>query len=783
MKKTIKAYFPLLLMALLMACSNDDDSIVIRPPISLSEDVVELEPTGRYYSVFATIPSGVKGVSVECDAPEWLWLDADTVAHDGMIEFYADDNTGASGRTAVLTIMSNGQSAATIKVHQAGLADTARVENGEAAAYKKFMLGYGYNIFKDYMSTKSSTKQVIDYSNAESSMQMALYGKEEVEHITANTLYQMAEIMTRKQEKSSSGVCGSKNTKTRFEQNGKITIDEAWFTYIRLKRTSAVSAIDFGQLQYLMGQGMDVFTPDFRKAYNEIISNQSDKSIDDMLKDFGTHLIVSSELGGSMDVTISFRRNMSGDLNQRAEDFSGYFLKNEAKTFNDNDVLTNIDSNEKGTSAYTIVGGSEATRKAIVDGINGTNKRISPADLLSWQNTLNLNGISDIVSHDGLVPVNFQTIPIWQLFPQNLHGKILAGVLRTAAASGNDALSDFKTQTDLYAIPLKKDDKTDIDFMKFNNGADATLVRVLYASHQESGQLMPTLEICNEYVPAIRGDRRINVVYAIRNGRTFHGAGLFPGDGEGNPPAWLTFSDGEVYVNPIEGKSAYETIDTVYYLHGNIYETDLGIHPPVAKRQSVNDQMLKFYSTTYPIVKIGSGYWTRSCMSVDMKYSHQKFNNNGILYANYLQENNSGDRQTFFAWYGKFYGDDEDKTTQMRTKWWLPRSEDLQNLQTYIGHNTKALFKEQVSGFDADFNGCYTRYDPRTNKEIGTSMAFHFNNAEEGYLCFIPSRDNDKTAYALVLSPDYHLQSCEIQSTQYSYFTLRLFRTSYFSYL
>ncbi|WP_289479434.1 hypothetical protein, partial [Klebsiella pneumoniae] len=80
-------------------------------------------------------------------------------------------------------------------------------------------------------------------------------------------------------------------------------------------------------------------------------------------------------------------------------------------------------------------------------------------------------------------------------------------------------------------------------------------------------------EVCNEYVPAIRGDKRITIIYGIKNGRTFHGVGFFPGDGEGNPPAFLTFSDGDVYVKPIKEKDAFEKVDTVYYLHGNIYET------------------------------------------------------------------------------------------------------------------------------------------------------------------------------------------------------------------
>ena len=63
------------------------------------------------------------------------------------------------------------------------------------------------------------------------------------------------------------------------------------------------------------------------------------------------------------------------------------------------------------------------------------------------------------------------------------------------------------------------------------------------------------------------------------------------GDGAGNPPAFLTFSDGDVYVMPIKGKDAFERVDTVYYLHGNIYETNLGIDTPVPYNQKIVDIM------------------------------------------------------------------------------------------------------------------------------------------------------------------------------------------------
>ena len=108
----------------------------------------------------------------------------------------------------------------------------------------------------------------------------------------------------------------------------------------------------------------------------------------------------------------------------------------------------------------------------------------------------------------------------------------------------------------LWYLPLTRDRKHLICLLytsqdsrfSFSNTdkSNTSLVKIYYVNN------VPVLEICEEYVPKIRSDQRIQVFYPIYLGKTNHSQGLFPGDGEGNRPASIAFYEGDCYVTPIE---------------------------------------------------------------------------------------------------------------------------------------------------------------------------------------------------------------------------------------
>ena len=791
--KGLKGIFVILHALFLVASCIDgyEDIVPEIKDIEVSESEVTIPISGNYYSLQAR--AGMDSRLCATSDSEWVILNSDSIAADGYFEFYVCENTEPIGRDATIRITDQTTTGniAEVKIHQQGPNESDT--NAETATADAFRIGYGYNIFKNYMDDKSKTKPILDLSRTElqNIIQMSLSNREEVEHITANTLEEMAQLLTSKETESSSSVLGNKNTTSRFTQNGNISKDESWYSYIRLYRTCALAALDMGMFRHLYDSiGGSIFTDDFQKTYKALLKDKhtpTEKEIDTLLKTYGTHMVVFSEIGGSMDLTLNFKRTMSASLNIRAEDFAGYFFKGENTAYDENDICTNIKSDSTSTSSFKIVGGSKSTLTAISNSINRY-KRINTDELLKWQESLSISSVEDVRKNGtNAVPINFYMVPISSLFPSYMQKYILDGMLRMAEQSVNNNLNDIQACTDKYMIRLK-----DADFMKFETSSDASLVKVVYASNQSKGEMIPVLEICNEYVPVIRGDKRINVIYSIRNGCTFHGAGLFPGDGEGNPPAWLTFSDGKVYVDPIKNKSFSSMIDTVYYMRGNIYETDLGINPPKPKRQKTESHKLKFVGGTksYPVVKIGNGYWTRCDIKESMQWGY--IHKTGkFIYTEEMVEGNIFSRiyytqgKAFMTRNEKFYSN-KWHPVNGRECWYVPCTTDRKELTEYLGKNHKSLFINQQSGFDAEFNGRCTNVDPDTG--LSLSVLRQLEKNERCYVVFKDvetdvSADKVVGASVLVINPDYTWESVSDEETRSYYYPSRLFRTSRYNYI
>lgn len=152
------------------------------------------------------------------------------------------------------------------------------------------------------------------------------------------------------------------------------------------------------------------------------------------------------------------------------------------------------------------------------------------------------------------------------------------------------------------------------DILKFGQSNSSTLVKVGY--HNQ----IPKVEICNEYVPEIRGDQRVNVIYPIYKEQTNIRRGIFIGD-KSTPPSEVMFDNvGGCYVRPLEGYRIGDKLSELYYIDGAFYTTNMGI--------DISDVKLKFQDhyidfeggSKYAVVKIGSGYWTRQNIKDELEF-------------------------------------------------------------------------------------------------------------------------------------------------------------------
>ena len=192
-----------------------------------------------------------------------------------------------------------------------------------------------------------------------------------------------------------------------------------------------------------------------------------------------------------------------------------------------NEKLNNINS----TMDVTVYGGSEETRMALqkASPTTDTNQQIPTALLAAWTNTI----IDDAEHQANLSMANCRLTPIWQLFPDlNTRNVVLSYVVHYAESMMLSPEMREKLGVSGYkAVSVQTPNFTD-----FLMQDEEPLVKVGYVDK------IPMFEICNEYVPDIRGDRRVTIIYPIVNQRSNIRRGIFPGNGE-NPPCEVSFDE------------------------------------------------------------------------------------------------------------------------------------------------------------------------------------------------------------------------------------------------
>jgi hypothetical protein len=313
------------------------------------------------------------------------------------------------------------------------------------------------------------------------------------------------------------------------------------------------------------------------------------------------------------------------------------------------------------------------------------------------------------------------------------------------------------------------------DMQQFGTDANSTLAKVVYYDN------LPKIEICNEYVPELRGDRRVTIFYPIYKQQANIRRGFFIGDSE-NAPAEVTFdNEGGCFVRQIDGYGPGDRLTTLYYVDGSFYPTAIGIQIPQYS-MTVMEEWLKIPAhPPYPVVKIGCGYWTRLNVSqtlgfgkrltaTNWRYMEQIYQ--GVLYSDVFYPRNPLYRQT------NDLGTGNSETGDIpEGYWYLPSKAELDALLQYVGNNPKALIANQQTGFEAVFAGCMMKYDFLKNETLD-SRTIRYKD-EKCFVAFKSTRSDRETGgTALMLSPDYSLKVCPIQDSFNNWYPVRLYRNS-----
>ena len=790
-------FFLLLVPAftLITACSDDDTPADEAWSIELIGDNTDgleavIDMFGRYYSI-NTAQNGNNDLSLALRSEAaWLTLMTDTLPADGILQLRAEANTEARERSASIYVESSDHPnrRAVITIRQRSEASYG--DNADADPLSDYRVGWGFSAFDEYLSLNSIRGKIIDEARLMSydsdstfhCFQEVRRGREEYSVFTSLSLQEMSMKLTEDMVKSTDFL-GAKKTTRRHSEVCTSDVRDHSCAYARLQKTVGSRSIDEGVLRFIVSQpeselahGLP-FTEDFLTVYRNINGSsgkEQEDAIAAMLNTYGTHLVINASVGCMIDLALTFTKGESYDLDSVARKRAGELLGRTPISVSPNQKEY-ISSNYGNKNSIEIAGGSDETRNALVNAARNltSSTQLSPELVRQWLASVNTSALDN--NRKNLDVVDFQFMPIWELFTDNnLKGRIQQQVIDMSDRS-DCSFTNKELAIDNYLINL-----ANTDFSSFGTDGNASLVRVARINDDYN---TPILEICQEYVPKIRSDRRITVYYPIFEGRTRIGQGLFPGDGEGNPPAVLTFSDGDVYVNPIDGYGTHEKVTTAYYIHGNLYTKDYEAGIDRNKTITAADERLTLNGGSYPIVKIGSGYWTRKNIDVEMQFGityRGRFQIRETIIGSMLYAQIFGSNQPLFlSNFADIYGTTTDELTGKATLWYLPTLIDKESLTFYLGFNHKSLMKGQPSGFEADFAGYYGSFDPKTGNDLVTAEL-----RDNGQYCYVPFKSTiqGQDGEALVLAPDYSWQSYNITASHNNYFPVRLFRTCYYKY-
>jgi hypothetical protein len=472
---------------------------------------------------------------------------------------------------------------------------------------------------------------------------------------------------------------------------------------------------------------------------------------------------------------VCFDKNFGSSVETKTEEYTKYVFGKKKKSSVSTQTIESVNSTVSDSSSFSIVGGNKAKREQLLRSIR-TMESADPLEEQAFKAWLSSIYYSP-TDGSNLGIIEFGIMPIWNLFNDSRVSTYIQEQVLVMNKQSNNSFSAEELGINTYSIDLKK---LDLSF-----SANGSLVKVVYADGS------PFLEICNEYVPKIRTDRRVTIIYPIVDGVTRMNQGVFLGDGEGNPPAQVTFGDEDVFVTNMEDFGPNDVLTKLYMRDGNLYASSYGaaaLELDKTFRTAFQYYQLASGTYKYPIVKIANLYWTREDLHEEMdfggydkmgKWAKMERLISGTLFANAYQASSS----LFISLHKDVWGFSLN-SYGYRTCWYVPLESDRQHMVEYLGRNLKSLFIGQASGFDAKFSGFYGTFelfDGDINDDFdGTSPT-----GVGQYSC-LPFKNGITTAQntgeVMVLTPDYKWVKADSIAANNNYYPVRAVRTAWRPY-
>ena len=733
MKRLLLAFLPVLL--LLPCCKEPLPGAGWTVSVLNADGTPTLPRRASYESLEVKLTGPSEGTQVQLSSSvPWLRVTLDVLGDDCVVPVAVEANDTDSRREAsiIFTDASDPLKQASLTVVQ--LSELDSDTNGDEARDVLYV-GYGYNIYKALDSPMSvcTTEPILDYNRMLNSGGVGIYevvqdchlSRTETKYVASNDIHAYGENLTRQQtgdsENQIEGCRENCVEAVSFTEPAFGSIEQQNFGHGSLEKAVAARVVDRGALMDLRHRNKTPYSEGYADCLRAVrqakTAAKRRQVVEQTLRDFGTHVVIQVDLGGRLDYTFTMTKEGAFETYEDMMKQVEYTLGR----VSDDELNTNsqVSSSKSATGAITVKGGSAATRAVLEGDIRGLSPsgQINPSHITDWLATINY---SDTPERDpNLDVIHFELIPVWDIVYPDMRQDFLDA---TMAMVNNSAYSIPASMSglDLYEIPT-----SDADLFDFSNVDDDTsLCRILYYKKE------PIMEVCSEYIPKIRTDKRVTVAYPIYYRHIRLNEGIFIGDGV-HQPAYVGFSGTNSYVNPFDDIPPGTVLDKVYYVNGNLMQKS-----PAKTMQSLSgkDRVVEpdwFYFLygnleKTPIVKLGSQFWTRRDVPHHMgftkdpksrKSSVQEYVVDDVLYTRfYYYVGYYPSRNNEWIWGDKPNTNFEGNPNM---RWYLPSTDDVNNLHSFIGFNPKSLFKGQASGFNAGFNGYYGIHDIIKDKSFG----------------------------------------------------------------
>lgn len=607
-----------LIVGVFFISCTDDEHIWIKPELPQDTDVTLLDMWASEVS-FQVQSNGEWTIETQGD---WFYVFPTSGSGNVAVQICVLENDTQERQTGKVTLISTTDPSAvqTFEIGQK-CADDYGVTGilDDQPSIKKYAVGYGYNTLSEYASPNSVTKQIVRWNemDAEGLIQFNASSARFYERtVNGSSLEELAENLSAAVSFKGK-YCGFKGEVGATFNTGSTSseFNEYAISYIEYKVTDISLITDIANIRE------NWLTDAAKKAIDgEIEDFKGTEGIKTLLREYGTHLITKADLGGRLryNLTVDVSK-LTGyyDINAYLKaSYSNAFVNSDASL--DKDIKESYEKNlAQTTLSFTAIGGDSAplTKSSDKNAIENWKQSVAGYDKVETNKTALIGFGSDM---EGL-------IPLYEL------------------ASDPQRQKDIKAVMDGDGfVTIEYEDKNNyqIEIPTFSEEVNATLVKDIKDSNN---RVVAT--VCNEFIPEINPEKRVNVIYPVASGKILMHAGFFPGY-EGRRPARISWNGSNLKIVDYDNleEKEYKSI----YMGGATARTKLN-EDQTPKETTIHDSYLNAVHYTqsyynYPLVKIFGDIWTRE------DYKANKFGNgNSMVWKENLQL-----VKDIYGYYGNF---------------------------------------------------------------------------------------------------------------------------------